>query len=228
MSGRAAGPLVDEAQDRRRALALVPVSRETEERLALYVDLLRRWQAVKNLVGPSTLPVIWTRHVADSAQLPALAPDALRWVDLGSGAGFPGLVVAIMLRDRPGAQVDLIESNGRKGAFLREAIRATGAAARVHVGRIEHVVPTLQKPVDVVTSRALAPLQDLLAMSDMLLTYGARGLFLTGDDSPQVTESVGQALGPARYAFDVVASLTNPASRIIVARRSAPEAAPQA
>ncbi|HEX4766088.1 MAG TPA: RsmG family class I SAM-dependent methyltransferase, partial [Lichenihabitans sp.] len=88
--------------DRRQALALVPVSRETEERLALYVALLRRWQRIKNLVGPSTLDRVWTRHIADSAQLVALMPDRRRWLDMGSGAGFPGLVVAILLCDTPG------------------------------------------------------------------------------------------------------------------------------
>lgn len=93
----------DGEEDRRRALALVPVSRETEERLAIYVDLLRRWQTIKNLVAPSTLPHLWTRHVADCAQIVPLAgPGARRWVDFGSGAGLPGLVVAMVLHDQIG------------------------------------------------------------------------------------------------------------------------------
>ena len=99
--------------DRRRGLRLVPVSRETEARLEFLVDGLRRWQGVKNLVGPSALDEVWTRHVADSAQLLALAPEARRWADLGAGAGFPGLVIAIQLVGRPGAAVHLIEANAR-------------------------------------------------------------------------------------------------------------------
>lgn len=210
-----AGPAPDEA-DRRRALALVPVSRETEDRLAAYVDLLRRWQRVKNLVGPSTLDAVWTRHVADSAQLARLAPDgAIRWVDLGSGAGFPGLVVAVLLAGRAGARVDLIESNARKCAFLREAVRVTGAPARVHADRIEVALPRLQQPVDIVTSRALAPLPDLVASSKALLEAGATGLFLTGEAGQGAPE--GAVPG---YDVETVPSLTHPAGRITVVRRS--------
>ena len=117
------------ADDRRAALRLVPVSRETEERLATFVELLDRWRHKINLISNPTFASVWTRHIADSAQLIALAPDAKRWVDLGSGAGFPGLVIAIQLADVPGAVVHCIESDGRKCAFLREATRATGAAA---------------------------------------------------------------------------------------------------
>ena len=176
-------PGPDSDHDRRAALSIVAVSRETEARLAAYVDLLCRWQTIKNLVGSSTLDAIWTRHIADSAQLVTLAPDALRWVDLGSGAGFPGLVVAILLCGRPGARVDLIESNERKCAFLREAVRLTAAPARVHMGRIADVLPRIERPVEIVTARALAALPELLAMSEALLSGGTRGLFLVGDDS---------------------------------------------
>ena len=117
------------ADDRHAALRLVPVSRETEDRLAAFVDLLDRWRKMTNLVADSTFPSVWTRHIADSAQLIGLAPEAKRWVDMGSGAGFPGLVIAIQLADVPGAVVHCIESDQRKCAFLREAARATGAAA---------------------------------------------------------------------------------------------------
>ena len=106
-----------------------PVSRETERRFALYAELLTRWQRVKNLVAPSTLSEIWTRHIADSAQILALAPQARRWADLGSGAGFPGLVVAISLADTKGVEVHLVEANARKCAFLREVARECGAPA---------------------------------------------------------------------------------------------------
>ncbi len=118
--------------DRRAALRLVPVSRETEDRLAIFVELLDRWRHKTNLISNPTFASVWTRHIADSAQLPALAPEAKRWVDMGSGAGFPGLVIAIQLADVPGAVVHCIESDQRKCAFLREAARATGAAATIH------------------------------------------------------------------------------------------------
>ncbi len=208
--------------DRRAALSLVPVSRETEERLAVYVDLLLRWQRIKNLVGPSTLDTIWTRHIADSAQLLNLAPEARRWVDLGSGAGFPGLVVAIMLQGRAGVSVDLIESNERKCAFLREAVRTTGAPARVHMGRIDSVLPKLEMPVDVITSRALAPLPDLLALSETVLNDGALGMFMTGDDSVAAlggSYETGLSRSGA-YEFETAPSKTHPSGRVILVRKA--------
>src|SRR5277367_6578959 len=125
--------------DRREALRLIPVSRETGGRLAAYVDLLARWRKTINLIAESTFPSVWTRHIADSAQLLALTPGARRWVDMGSGAGFPGLVIAIQLADVPGAVVHCIESDQRKCAFLREAVRATGAAATIHSERVEAI-----------------------------------------------------------------------------------------
>src|SRR5215470_3088320 len=122
------------ASDRAEAFALTPVSRETEERLERFVELLLAWQKTTHLVSPASIPKLWTRHVADSLQLLDLAPQARLWVDLGSGGGFPGLVLACALADRPkadGAQVHLVESNSRKAAFLREAVRITGAPAMV-------------------------------------------------------------------------------------------------
>lgn len=203
-----------EERDRRAGLALLPVSRETEDCLAIYVERLRQWQAVKNLVGPASLQHVWTRHIADCGQLVDLAPDAQRWVDLGSGAGFPGLVVAILLRGRPGASVDLIESNARKCAFLRDVVRATGAPARVHAARIEHVVATLGA-VDIVTARALAPLPDLLALSRPLLEQGATGLFMKGEEEGEPRSDV----ATAPYRIDSVVSRTHAGGRILVVRR---------
>src|SRR5690606_37210828 len=141
----------------------------------IYVDLLRRWQDVKNLVGPRTLDQIWTRHIADSAQLLRLAPDARRWIDIGSGAGFPGLVLAILMREEPDREVHLVESNSRKCAFLRAVSRETGARAQVHAGRIQDVLPRLGG-ADVLTARALAPLPELLTLGKDLLRTGALGL----------------------------------------------------
>src|SRR5258706_8477481 len=118
--------------DRAAALALTPVSRETEARLDRYVDLLVEWQAKTNLVAPSTLPNLWTRHIADSLQLLALAPAAKVWIDLGSGGGFPGVVLACALAETSGTMVHLVERNAKKAAFLREALRVTSARGVVH------------------------------------------------------------------------------------------------
>ena len=132
------------------------VSRETLDRLVVYADCLVRWQKRINLVGAGTLPDLWHRHMLDSAQLVPLIPPGARTVtDIGSGAGFPGLVIAIMT----GLDTHLIESDARKAAFLREAIRLTGASAEVHDGRAERLDPW---PGDVVTARAVAPLTILL------------------------------------------------------------------
>lgn len=200
------------------------VSRETLARLALYVDRLRAWQRVKNLVAPSTLDVIWMRHVADSAQLTALAPAARRWIDLGSGAGFPGLVIAILLSGRQDAHVDLIESNGRKCAFLREVVRETGAPAAVHAGRIDAVLPGLAGRYEVVTSRALAPVPILIDMSRTLLDCGTTGLFFTGenaDDSLQDRIACG-------YTIEAIPSRTQHGARIIRVTAASAAATPPA
>ena len=164
------------------------VSRETHERLELYVQLLLRWQPRINLVSPTTIPDVWTRHVADSWQIVDLAPQAKLWLDLGSGAGFPGLVIAIALKERmPGGLVHLVESNGKKCAFLREVIRETGAAAALHQGRIEDVLVAMSSEAtgmkfDVVTARALANLDQLLSWSHQVLKTQTRALFPKGQD----------------------------------------------
>ncbi len=206
--------LTPSSDDRRRALSLVPVSRETEARFVIYADLLARWQRIKNLVSPATLAEVWTRHIADSAQIVPLMPESLRWVDIGSGAGFPGLVVAILLADRAGAHVDLIEANSRKCAFLREVARACGAPATIHDGRIADVLPTL-KSVDVLTARALAPLPDLLEMGRILVDAGTTAIFLKSQGEIADGVDVGQA-----YSSRVLPSVTSPDGRILVLRRA--------
>jgi len=170
------------AADRIKALKLCPVSSETEERLSRYVTLLLEWQARTNLVSPSTLPQIWTRHIADSLQLLTLAPGPGRWADFGSGGGFPGVVLACALAERPGSVVHLIERNGKKAAFLREAVRITAAVGQVHLAEIRHNVEEIAGAVDYVTARALAPLHQLLAFAEPLLRNGARALFMKGQD----------------------------------------------
>src|SRR5437879_3602210 len=121
------------ASDQAAALALTPVSHETEARLDRYVDLILEWQAKTNLVAPSTLPNLWTRHISDSLQLLTLAPSAKIWVDLGSGGGLPGVVLACALAETSGATVHLVERNAKKAAFLREALRVTNSPGTVHL-----------------------------------------------------------------------------------------------
>ena len=141
------------------------VSRETLERLTAYEAVLRKWAPRINLVGRSTLDDVWVRHFVDSAQLLDLAPaDAASWIDLGSGAGLPGLVVAILaLEKRPGLSVRLVESDTRKCAFLGEASRIAGVTVSVSALRIEEIPATA---TDVVSARALAPLDRLLDFAE--------------------------------------------------------------
>jgi 16S rRNA (guanine527-N7)-methyltransferase len=168
--------------DKAAALALTPVSRETEQRLDRYVDLLREWQAKTNLVAPSTLPNLWTRHISDSLQLLALAPSARIWVDLGSGGGFPGIVLACVLAESQGSMVHLVERNAKKAAFLREALRVTHSPGTVHLAEIKDTVERINGAVDCVTARAVAPLHQLIGFAEPLVKRGARVLFLKGQD----------------------------------------------
>jgi 16S rRNA (guanine527-N7)-methyltransferase len=178
------------AEDKAAALALTPVSRETESRLDRYVDLLVEWQAKTNLIAPSTLPNLWTRHIADSLQLLALAPNARTWVDLGSGGGFPGVVLACVMAEYEGATVHMVERNAKKAAFLREALRVTGAAGAIHLSDIGDYVDSLRAPVDCVTARAVAPLHMLLDYVEPLVKQGTKALFLKGQDvESELTEA---------------------------------------
>lgn len=189
----------------RKALAeagLQNVSRETLDRLEAFVALVEKWQRAQNLISAKTLPEIWRRHVADCAQLVTLFPTARIWLDLGSGAGFPGLVVALLIGDRPGAHVHLVESDGRKCAFLRSAIRATSAPATVHEGRVEAIlnVPgSVPGAVDIVTARALAPLDRLLAWAFPVIARGAQGAFLKGRDFRREVDEASQT-----WDFDLI------------------------
>jgi 16S rRNA (guanine527-N7)-methyltransferase len=176
--------------DKAAALALTPVSRETEQRLDRFISLLLEWQAKTNLVAASTLPNLWTRHVSDSLQLLALAPGAKRWADLGSGGGFPGVVLACALAEMPGATVHLVERNAKKAAFLREALRLTASPGIVHLAEIGDTVDRITGPVDCVTARALAPLHQLIGFAEPLVRAGAKALFLKGQDvEAELTET---------------------------------------
>ncbi len=187
------------------------VSRETLRRLETLASELARWQAVKNLVGPATLAEVWSRHIADSLQLLDLAPEAKTWLDLGSGAGFPGLVVAIAGMER-GLAVDLVESNDRKCAFLRHVARVTGASARIHAARLETVVPRFPGRTDVVSARALAPLAQLLAWTEPLLTTGALGLFPKGRD---LASELTEARKSWTFQAEILPSRTDSAAGIV-------------
>lgn len=183
----------------RAVLALSPAA---QARLSAYVALLEKWQPVKNLVAPSTLADVWRRHVADSAQAVAAAPDVRRWLDLGSGAGFPGLVTAALLADEAGAEVTLIESNGRKAAFLRTVARELALPATVISERIESLaqrIGTGPGVVEAVSARALAPLPRLLELAAPWLTAGAIGVFHKGQDF--VSEC---AVATQSWMFDLV------------------------
>jgi 16S rRNA (guanine527-N7)-methyltransferase len=150
------------------------VSRETLERLTIHLELLRRWQPAVNLVGLTTLTDPWRRHILDSAQLAVRVPAAANTlVDLGSGAGFPGMVLALL-----GVRgVHLVESNRRKAQFLREVARATGAPVTIHAERIERLQGW---PADTLTARALAPLPRLLELAEGFLSSDSVCLFLKG------------------------------------------------
>ena len=157
----------------------VAVSRETEGKLRAYAELLKKWQPKINLVGPATIPDLWRRHFLDSAQLfPHLSSGPV--LDLGSGAGFPGLVLAILRGQGnvTGDPVHLVESDGRKGAFLREAARITGAPAVIHTSRIEALKVF---EIGAVTARALAPVETLLRLAEPFLTSSVQCLFLKGE-----------------------------------------------
>jgi 16S rRNA (guanine527-N7)-methyltransferase len=207
---------VTESAQRRR-----DVSRETQERLDIIEAQLRKWQPRINLVAPSTMDDIAQRHIADSLQLVELAPGARSWIDLGSGGGFPGLVVAAVLADNAVANVVLVESNAKKCAFLRETARLAELPVSVVCDRIELSVPGLEGAFDVVSARALAPLTVLLGFAEPLVARGAIGLFPKGQG---VDDEVRQALGAWNFRHDLIQSRTERDARIIRVHSIAPRA----
>jgi 16S rRNA (guanine527-N7)-methyltransferase len=210
------GLAADLAADRRRAMAMVPVSRETLERLDQMVELLLSWQRSTNLIASSTIPSLWTRHVADSLQLVEIVRTATQWVDLGSGGGFPGLVIACALATASDVTVHLVESNAKKSAFLREASRVLGLPVIVHARRIEDFVACFVAQVDVVTARAVAPLSNLLTLAEPLLRNGAQGLFPKGQD---VEAELTEASKYWNIDTELIPSRTDPRGRIVLVRR---------
>lgn len=170
-----------------RTIAGLGVSRESLERIEAFLDLLFEWQRKTNLVSPASLPVVWTRHVIDSLQLLAYLDGPHGAIaDLGSGGGFPGVILAIA----SGRPVDLYESSQKKAAFLSEALRVSRATGGVRVGRLEDVAAPAKGQYAYVTARALAPLPELLSLAAPFISGGATGLFLKGKDLDlELTES---------------------------------------
>ena len=175
-------------------------------RLQIYADLLVKWQAKINLVGPDTVPDLWSRHMFDSAQLAPFIPTGARVADLGAGAGFPGLVLAILRDD---LELHLVESDQRKCAFLREVNRETGAGAVIHNARIEALAPLA---ADVVTSRALASLDKLLEFADIHRLSTGKCLFPKGK---RWAEELTQAQITWKMATQQHPSRTEPAGRVL-------------
>jgi 16S rRNA (guanine527-N7)-methyltransferase len=197
-------PKLDELQE-----VAGSVSRETCIRLERLERFFLKWAARTNLAAPSTLDDVWRRHVLDSAQLFPLAPAARRWLDIGSGGGFPGLVIACLLAETPGSSIDLVESNLKKAGYLRAATGEFGLPARVHPDRIEDLHGKLAQP-DVVTARAVAALPGLLGMAEPWLSAGAAGLFHKGRDYRREVQESGNSWSldlvehPSRIAPDSV------------------------
>jgi 16S rRNA (guanine527-N7)-methyltransferase len=197
---------------------LADLPEETMRRLEIYANLLEKWQRAVNLVGNSTLGDLWVRHFADSLQVSAAVPEARRWLDLGSGAGFPGLVIAIKHADDLGAIVHLVEADRRKCAFLQSVIRETSAPAIVHCGRLEKILPNLDEKIDAVSARALAPLEALFGYAEKFIGQGAVGVFSKGK---QFEVELTDSLTTRKYLITTIESQTCSAARLVLVRRRA-------
>ena len=179
--------------------------------LTRFIDRLTEANAVMNLIGPDTLPDVWGRHIRDSAQLLDLAPDARTWADLGAGAGFPGIVLAIMLKREPESHVWLIDSLGKRCRFLQDVVDALSLRATVINGRAEENAVT----VDVVTARAVAAMDKLLGYAQPYLQRGAQGLFLKGE---KAEVEVAEARKVWHFESDLSVSRSDPRGRIVSVR----------
>lgn len=209
-----AAPAPGKIGNARAFQAAFGVSHETLDKFETYAALLRRWQNTINLVAPSTVNDVWHRHFADSAQLFRYAPlEGGHWLDVGSGAGFPGLVLAIMAGEKGGARHTFIESDTRKCAFLREVARATGTAVEIVTARIELPETTVKvREVNCVTARALAPLPRLASWVAPYFGGETTGLFLKGRD---VASELDEARQSWDFEYQLIASLTDDEGRIV-------------
>ncbi len=197
------------SDDRAAFLAEFDVSRETSERLDTVILTLDAWRRRSNLIGPREWPQIWSRHVADSYQILPHIPETAHCVDLGSGAGFPGLVMSAA---RPTGHVTMMESVGKKCAFLRAAIEAAGLNASVYQGRIEAAPPS---DADIVTARAFAPLPKLLEYAWPWMKNGAMGVFLKGE---RWNEELTDARQSWNFAYEAIPSRTGGSGVILIVR----------
>jgi 16S rRNA (guanine527-N7)-methyltransferase len=197
----------------------VPVPRETIARLETHRRLLIEWSERMNLVGPKEIEAFWSRHALDSAQLVQLAPNAARWADLGSGAGFPALVVAAFMAEQPDTAIHLVESTGKKCLFLREVAAQAGLPVKVFNERIE-TFGAGEGPYDVVTARALAPLNRLIPYAKPILDRGAIGLFHKGADLDAELAAAKDVLKGGAFQADVLESVSDPRGRIVRVTRS--------
>lgn len=202
-SARLAHPLLAELPD------------DTLRRLEIYAALVRKWQRAINLIGASTLDDLWVRHFADSLQISDAVPEARRWLDLGSGAGFPGLVTAIKYASDENASVHLIEADRRKCVFLETVARETGAKAIIHCGRIEEAVPALSERIDAVSARAVAPLAVLIDYAAKFIDKGAVAVFHKGK---LFQSELTATLTAGKYLISTIDSKTCADGRLILVR----------
>ena len=204
-------PLVIEELDPVDAAAFQRLTGCTDAQLAdleRFQVLLAEWNAVMNLVGPATIPTYWNRHAWDSAQLLALAPEAKTWADLGAGAGLPGVVLAILLKDTPGAKVHLVESMAKRCRFLRVVADELNLPVEIHNARAEE----LDLKVQIVTARACAPMVRLLGFAQPYFKRGATALFLKGQD---VASELAEAATYWKFESDLRPSLSDPRGQIV-------------
>ena len=188
------------------------ISALATERLQIFVGLLAKWNAAINLVSPASLAEVWTRHVADSAQVLDVAPiRRARWLDMGSGAGFPGIVIALITADTPNpVEMTLVESDRRKAAFLSTVSRETGVPMIIQAARIEAVAP---QNADTVSARALAPLVRLCSFAERHLAPHGAALFLKGG---RYDAEIAEARRTWSFALDIRRSSTDPAGVVLI------------
>ena len=188
------------------------ISALATERLQIFVGLLAKWNAAINLVSPASLAEVWTRHVADSAQVLDVAPiRRARWLDMGSGAGFPGIVIALITADTPNpVEMTLVESDRRKAAFLSTVSRETGVPMIIQAARIEAVAP---QGADTVSARALAPLVKLCSFAERHLAPHGAALFLKGG---RYDAEIAEARRTWSFALDIRRSSTDPAGVVLI------------
>ncbi|MGI8840691.1 MAG: 16S rRNA (guanine(527)-N(7))-methyltransferase RsmG [Caulobacteraceae bacterium] len=189
-------------------LEAIGASAERRADVEAYSTLLARANARMNLVGASTLGDFWRRHFIDSAQLAWFAPEGRVWADLGSGAGLPGIVLAILMKGRRGGRVHLIESVAKRARFLGRVIEALDLPATLHHARAEE----LRLSVEVVTARACAPLTRLLGFAQPYMARGARGLFLKGQEAEA---EIAAARAAWRFDVEILGSLSDPRGRVL-------------